>query len=155
MEKSCNHPILKFGNKSIDVQSFADIAGERWIDNFVVDISIANYIQDAQEQEIDNTLYFPTKVFDWLKSTSEDYQRKMVTKISSQMSQVNTLELVIIRVHMGNDWGLTVVDLVNEKLMFDDGLQRPAPQSTLPNVQKVMDLLVKLYLLAPVLQSQF
>lgn len=155
MEKSCNHPILKFGNKSIDVQSFADIAGEQWIDNFVVDISIANYIEDAQEQGIDNTLYFPTKVFDWLKSTSEDYQRKMVTKISSQMSQVNTLELVIIRVHMGNDWGLTVVDLVNEKLMFDDGLQRPAPQSTLPNVQKVMDLLVKLYLLAPVLQSQF
>lgn len=65
-EQPCNYPLLRYGKKCIDVQSFSDVVGERWIDNFVIDVSLGKFLQDAQNQGNDNTLYFPSDLFEWV-----------------------------------------------------------------------------------------
>lgn len=53
--------ILRVGKKSIDVTSFADLTEERYIDSFVIDISIVKYCQEARAKGKDNSLYFRTE----------------------------------------------------------------------------------------------
>lgn len=54
--------ILRFGNKSFDFTSFADLALERYIDSFVIDISIGKYLEEARMNRNDNTLLLSFRI---------------------------------------------------------------------------------------------
>ena len=79
------HVVLRFGKKSIDVTSFSDLVEERYIDSFVLNISISKYLEEAREngQGYDK-LYFPTDCFEWLKSHNSQFKERQVTKICSK-----------------------------------------------------------------------
>ena len=54
--QSSTDVILRFGKKTIDLSSFADLASERYIDSFEIDISIGKYSEEARTNENNNTL---------------------------------------------------------------------------------------------------
>ena len=45
--KPMTSPIFFFDHKMVDVQSFSDLARERYIDSFVIDVSISKYIEES------------------------------------------------------------------------------------------------------------
>ena len=51
-----NHPTLKCGKKGLDCTSFSDLVEERYIDNFVIDICISKFLDDAQEKGKNDTV---------------------------------------------------------------------------------------------------
>lgn len=71
---SANTPILRFRRKSIDVTSFSELTGERYIDSFVIDICIGKYLEEARENGNDYTLYFPSEFYDWMKSSDRSFK---------------------------------------------------------------------------------
>ena len=64
-----NSLILRFGKKSIDVIYFSDLAEERYIDSFIIDISISKYIEEARTNGNNDTMYFTTEVYEDLFKT--------------------------------------------------------------------------------------
>jgi len=69
---SATTPILRFGRKSINVNS-SELTGERYIDSFVIDICIRKYLE-ARENGNDDTLYFPSEFYDWMKSSDRSFK---------------------------------------------------------------------------------
>ena len=56
-----NRPILKYGKKGLDATSFSDLVEERYINNFVIDICISKFLDEARENGKNDTVYFPTE----------------------------------------------------------------------------------------------
>lgn len=115
--------ILRFGKKSIDVTSFADLALERYIDSFVIDISIGKYLEEARMNGNDNTLYFPSEFYDWMKAPDINFKKKRMVRTASELKNLNTLQQILVPVHMPNHWGLIYVNLSRMEMYFDDGLR--------------------------------
>lgn len=143
--KQATYPLVKVAGKCLDVESFADLACERWLDNFVIDICIAKFIKESKEQGTDITIYFPSELFDWLKSADEHYIQDKIRHTVSKISDIKKAQQIIIPMHMTNHWGIIVIDLINERIMFDDGLHAPPPRTALRDVKKVMSLMTNLY----------
>jgi len=77
-----NSSILRFGKKSINVISFSDLA-ERYINSFIIDISIGKYIEEARANGNNETMYFPTKVYEWTKPGNATFKQPKVTMETS------------------------------------------------------------------------
>ena len=88
----------------------------RYIDSFVLDISIAKFIEEARANGKDDTLYFPTEVYEWMRSRSKEFKQAKLTKEISKLKNVLNLKQILLPVHMPNHWGLVCVDL--EKMMM-------------------------------------
>lgn len=56
--KSRSETVLRAGQKSIDVASFSTLVEERYLDNFVIDVTILKFLQDCQGSR---TIYFPSE----------------------------------------------------------------------------------------------
>ena len=108
-----NSLILRFGKKSINVISFPDLAEERYIDSFIIDISISKYIEETRTNGNNDTMYFPTEVYEWMKSSNATFKQTKVTKETSRLTNFDSLKQILVPVHMPNHWGLVVVDLAN------------------------------------------
>ena len=152
---SASTVILRHGNKSIDVTSFSDLVEERYIDSFVIDISIAKFIEEARASGKDDTLYFPSEVYEWLKSSKKEFKQAKLAKETSKMKSFYQLKRILLPVHMPNHWGLACVDLPSMKMYFDDGLRTTVPRSVLPAVKQLLDLLAEMHPSHPSLQTRF
>ena len=152
---SATTPILRFGRKSIDVASFSELTGERYIDSFVIDICIGKYLEEARENGNDDTLYFPSEFYDWMKSSNRSFKRTRVAEIASDLLSLNNLQQILAPVHLPNHWGLSVVDVTNMEMYFDDGLARAAPPTALSSIKELLDLLCEMHPTHPTLQSKF
>ena len=154
--QSASSIVLRFGKKSIDVTSFSDLVEERYIDSFVLNISISKYLEEARENgQGYDTLYFPTECFEWLKSHNRQFKERQVTKITSRLPNSGDLQQILLPVHMLNHWGLIVIDLADMEMYFDDGLASVVPRTALPAVGELLDLLVELQPLHPAVQTRF
>ena len=147
--------ILKFGKKSIDVTSFADLALERYIDSFVIDISIGKYLEEARMNGNENTMYFPSELYDWMKAPNINFKRKRIARTASELTNFNTLQQILVPVHMPNHWGLIYVDLLCMEMYFDDGLRYVPPITTLPTIKDLLELLTEMYPSHATLQTKF
>ena len=87
-----NSLILRFGKKSIDVMSFSDLAEERYIGCFIIDISIGKYIEEASANGNNDTIYFPTEVYEWMKSSKATFKQTKVTKETSSFMNFGSLK---------------------------------------------------------------
>lgn len=83
--------VLRFGKKAIDITSFANLALERYIKSFVIDISLGKYLEKARTNGNENTLYFPSEVFDWMKVIDKIFKKKRVPRTVSELKNFNTL----------------------------------------------------------------
>ena len=141
---SGNSLILRFGKKSIDVMSFSDLAEERYIDSFIIDISIGKYIEEARANRNNDTIYFPTEVYEWMKSSNATFKQTKVTRETSSFTNFNSLRQILVPVHMPNHWGLVVVDLANMNIYFDDGLTSVVPPTVLPAIKELLHILAEM-----------
>ena len=127
-----NHPILKCGKKGLDSTSFSDLVEERYIDNFVIDICISKFLDDAQEKGNNYTVYLPTEFYDWMRCNDKNFQQLQLRETTKQLSDINDLQHILVPVYMPNHWGLIFVDLAYKEMYFDDGLQLAVPSMSLP-----------------------
>lgn len=130
----------------------------RWkvyIDSFVIDISIGKYLEEAKMNGNDNTLYFPLEFYDWMKAPDINFKKKRMAKTASELKNFNTLQQILVPVHMPNHWGLIYVDLLNMEMYFDDGLRYVVPFTTLPTIKDFLELLTEMYPSHATLQTKF
>lgn len=75
-----NSSILRFGKKSIDVISSSDLAEERYIKSFIIEISKGKYIEEASANGNDDTVYFHLETYEWMTSEDARFKQSKVAK---------------------------------------------------------------------------
>lgn len=148
-------PFLRHERKGIDPTSFADLVEERYIDSFVIDICISKILDETLVSGSNHTVYFPTEVFLWLKSRDKTFIQKQLADTISRSSDGDTLQQILLPVHMPNHWGLVFIDLLNSALYFDDGLKTIVPFSLLSTIKQLLDLLSEMFATNVALQTKF
>lgn len=83
--KATTCAILACDHKSIDVLSFSDLVEERYIDSFVIDVSISKYIEESYSQGQEFTRYLPTEFVQWMQVPDKDFK---VRKLKERASQI-------------------------------------------------------------------
>ena len=133
--------LLKSGPKSIDLQSFTTLAEERYIDNFVIDTVITKYIELERLNGNETAIYLPSEMFAWLSSSNRDFIQDKFAQVIS-CADMTKCTMVLMPIHMNNShWGLVVVDLTNQRLLFDDGLRMHPERHVLKSVKKALDMI--------------
>ena len=137
LNKSASETVLRVGHKSIDVASFSTLVEERYLDNFVIDVSISRFIQDSQNSK---ALYLPSETHTWMETKNNEFVRRKISGVLST-SKENEFDLLLCPLHMNQShWGLVVVDLADERLMFDDGYKLQPDTNVLLTMKCVLDV---------------
>ena len=137
------------------MSSFCDLAEERYIDSFIVDVCIRKYIKEVRTLGRHDTLYFPTGFFQWMEMDDRAFKYGQLAASAHQISIFEDLQEILVPVFMGNHWGLVYIDLANKHLHFDGGLHFVVPSTTLPFVKEALDFLLQLYPHHPLLHTKF
>lgn len=89
--------IITFQRKGIDPLNYCEIVGERYLDNFTIDIAVGKFIDDAERQGNHNTSYFPSElVFFWLMSSDKSFKsRKITERLIMLPDQANTTQVPV------------------------------------------------------------
>lgn len=154
--KPMSSPILVLDHKAVDVLSFSDVVGERYIDSFVIDVSISKYIEESSSKGQDFTLYLPTEFFQLMQVQDKDFKlQKIKDKRASHLSLFDNVYQMLVLVFMANHWGLIYVDFADKQLHFDDRLNSVVPPIVLPFVKDTLGLLLELCPHHPSLQTKF
>ena len=150
--KSSSETVLRAGQKSIDVASFSTLVEERYLDNFVIDVTILKFLQDCQGSK---ALYLPSETHTWLQTNHQFLCRKVVNEVFSN-SREEEFDLLLCPLHMNQShWGLIAIDLVGKKLLFDDGYKLQPDSSILPSMKYLLDVLHELRPNAQCFSSSF
>jgi len=147
--------ILACDHKAIDVLSFSELVEERYIDSFVIDVSISKYIEESYSQGQENTLYLPTEFFQWMQVQDKDFKLRKLKERASQIALFDTVCQILVPVFMVNHWGLIYINIADKQLHFDDGLSSVVPPIALPLVKDALGLLLELCPHHPSLQTKF
>jgi len=76
--------------------------------------------------------------------------------IESKVHATENVHLMVVPVHMnGCHWGLVVVDFLNARLLFDDGMKWQPRRSLLAEEQQLLDITQRLRLNGMSLSSTF
>jgi len=134
--KEPNYPILKVGKKVVDVMSFSDLTGERYIDNFIIDVCIGKYLECSV-----NTIYLPSEFHTWMRTNDKEFQVQQLKLQVMLVKDIENLAQILVPVYMTNHWGLVYIDLCNMCLYFDDGMNFSPPRALLPSIKLTLDLL--------------
>ena len=128
--------VLRAGQKSLDVGSFSTLVAERYLDNFVIDVTISWFLQNFKDSR---ALYLPTETHTWLSTNDNQFIQRKLHEVLS-MSRDSEFDLVLCPLHMSQShWGIIAIDLIGEKLLFDDGLKWQPDASVLPSIKFVLD----------------
>ena len=137
-----NKTVLKVGDKSTDVASFSTLVGERYLDNFVIDVSILCFLQDFKGRS--KALYLPSETHTWLNTSNSGFIHRKLCEVLFT-SKESEYDLLLCPLHMNQShWGIIVIDLLHRKLMFDDGCQCQPDSSVLPSMKRMLDVLRQL-----------
>lgn len=132
--------VLRAGRKSIDVSSFSTLVEERYLDNFVIDVCISWFLQDCQSQIGSKALYLPSETHTWLSTNSRQFIEGKLQEVLAT-SKENEFELLLCPLNMDQKhWGIIVIDLLNSKLLFDDGYQLQPDPSVLLSIKYILDV---------------
>ena len=147
--------VLRCGNKAIDVLSFCDLVGERYIDSFVIDVCINKYMEESYSQGRQDTMFFPTEFFHWMTCDDKVFKLRQLEERASHFTTLSTLQQILVPVHMPNHWGLIYVNLAGQLLHFDDGLTSHVPSTALPSIKEALNLLLEMHPNHPSFQTKF
>lgn len=106
--------ILRFESKSIDIILFCDLAEERYIDGFIIDVSISKYIEASTTLGREDTLYFPTEFFQWMQVGDRAFKLGKLKARALRVAVLENLQEILVPVYMTNRWGLIYVSLSGE-----------------------------------------
>lgn len=106
--------ILRFESKSIDIILFCDLAEERYIDGFIIDVSISKYIEASTTLGREDTLYFPTEFFQWMQVGNRAFKLGKLKARALRVAVLENLQEILVPVYMTNRWGLIYVSLSGE-----------------------------------------
>lgn len=106
--------ILRFESKSIDIILFCDLAEERYIDGFIIDVSISKYIEASTTLGREDTLYFPTEFFQWMQVGDRAFKLGKLKARALRVAVLENLQQILVPVYMTNHWGLIYVSLSGE-----------------------------------------
>ena len=120
--KLMTSPVLTLDHKSADALSFSDLVGERYIDSFVIDVSISKYIEESFSQGQDFTMYLPHEFFQWMQVQVKEFKLQKIKERASQITLFDDVYQMLVPVFMANHWGLGYVNFADKQLHFDDGL---------------------------------
>lgn len=149
--KISSKTVLRVGQKSIDVASFSTLVEERYLDNFIIDVTILKFLQDCQGSK---ALYLPSETHTWLQTNHQFLCRKICEVLSN--SREEEFDLLLCPLHMNQShWGLIAIDLLGKKLLFDDGYKLQPDSSILPSVKYFLDVLHELKPNAQCFSSSF
>lgn len=147
--------VLRFHQKAIDVLSFCDLAEERYIDSFIIDVCIGKFIEESTTQGKEDTIFFPTEFFQWMQASDKAFKLRKLEASISQVARPDNLLQILVPVFMVNHWGLIYINLGSERLYFDDGLASAVPSIALPCVKEALNLLLELCPHHPFLKTKF
>ena len=133
--------VLQGCQKSIDVSSFSTLVEERYLDNFVIDVTISWFLKDLKGSK---TIYLPSEMHSWLKTNDSHFVQQKLQEILSSATE-EEFDLLLCPLHMSQShWGIIVVDLIGKKLYFDDGYRWQPDNSVLPSMKFVLDVFQQL-----------
>ena len=144
--------------KAIDIISFSDLCGERYIDSFVLDVCISKYVEEACKKGSNLSLHFPSELFCWMESTDKRFKLEQIAaRANSQMARIDNMQQILVPVFMSaiKHWGLVYVDLTNQQLYFDDGLKQTVSPAVLSSVKEALNSLLELFPHHLSLQTRF
>lgn len=102
-----------------------------------MDVCIEYY---NQQDGRGNVLYIPFEFYEWMRAQNEKFA---VAKLRSFVLQkaICDITIIITPVHMPNHWGLAVIDIYNQRMMFDDGLKVPPPTNAFDYQKRALELM--------------
>lgn len=155
-DRRTGESILRAGRKSLDVSSFSTLVGERYVDNFVIDVTIWHYLQECLNQgSLTRALCLPSETHTWLGTNSPCFIQRKLEQVMSN-SRREELDVILCPLHMNEShWGLIVIDLLNGRLLFDDGYKLQPDASVLPNIKYVLDIFQRIRPAATCFQNSF
>ena len=124
-----NHLVTKEGKCSVDVRAFNNLCLERYIDDSVIDITIA--ILHSQSPFKESVLCLPPHTITWLNTGDEDFIQEC---FKEKLFNINPemLCLVLVPINMSDmQWGLMVINVRSREAFFDDGLGWTFPKISL------------------------
>ena len=107
-----SQPILKHGTKNLDSTSFSDLVEERYIDSFVIDICISKFLDKAREAGKGFTVFFPSELYDWMRSNDKEFQKRWLRENVEQLKQVNDLQQILVPVYLP-------IECLNDQLQYN------------------------------------
>ena len=94
--------VLRFHQKAIDVLSFCDLAEERYIDSFVIDVCIGKFIEESATQGKEDTVFFPTEFFQWMQASDKAFKLRKLEASVSQVARPDNMLQILVPVFMVN-----------------------------------------------------
>ena len=130
---------VSLGNRSMDATDFSNLAGERYVDGYTIDIACLNAIRQSNRRG--SIIYLPSHTPIWAASGTRFLKEKL-----SQFVHVASSPLKIIcPIHVGGcHWGLLYIDVEQMVAYYDDGMKIDPPQNiclVANNIVKVLELL--------------
>ena len=149
-----NEVVCREGVKVIDVEALTSLVGERYLDNMTMDVCILKYAALAQARGLTGTLYLPFEIWTWLRQSDRE---QIECKLAALIPGMEFVDHVIAIVHFRNHlhWGLLVIDVEGQKLLFDDGFNCRPDLFVIEGAKKILETLSKMFPLQPTLQSLF
>lgn len=135
--------VLRAGCKSIDVSSFSTLVEERYLDNFIIDVSISWFLLEGQGKKTNicsKVLYLPSETHTWLNVNDKKFLKGKLQEVLFT-SKEDEFEIILCPLHMNQmHWGIIVIDLLNRKLLFDDGYHLKPDSNVLPSIKHILDV---------------
>lgn len=75
-----------------------------------------------------------------MKSSDRSFKQTRVADVASDLLLFDNLQQILVPVHLPNHWGLSVVDVANMEMYFDDGLACAAPPTALSSIKELLAL---------------
>ena len=105
---------------------------------FVIDVTIWHYLKDCQVHS--KRLYLPSEVHTWLETNNLQFIQQKLEEVIS-CAREEELELILCPLHMNEShWGLIIMDLLNKRLLFDDGYKLQPDRCVLSNIKNMLDI---------------
>lgn len=125
-KRPLNHLVAKEGKYSVTVRAFSNLALERYIDDSVIDASIAKMHRQLNLKE--SVLCLPAHTITWLDTGDRDFVRECFQERLLNVKP-DLLSLILVPVNMNEiHWGLMVLDVQSKEAFFDDGLGWTPPK---------------------------
>ena len=122
------------GKLSIDAQSLSCLARERYLDNFLIDVCLQQFLKELNASK--HCICLPTHALTWIKQGRIFFNKKVQPFIAE--ADPTKLSLALLPVNLNNaHWGLAVIDFNNGQLYFDEGLGWNAPNDLVKDLQPI------------------
>jgi hypothetical protein len=138
-----NEEFLRSGYMFMDAADFSNLACERYVDGYSIDISCTKFIEENKPSQ-GLIVYLPSYTPTWASCEKDILHQKLSPFLHCQGSH-NILK-IICPIHVNRmHWGLLYVDVAANVTYYDDGLHLAPPSNLTLVFNNVMMVLRSVY----------